>query len=116
MPRHSRFPVGAWVDGLVTRRYQVTEQTLYQHRDEFAKTMAVLSLEGTPVARNRGAAKRANQVLILAVLSYRRRKESLRECPALDYKFIALGHNTIRGAAGAAVLNAELMYSEGLLD
>jgi aspartate-semialdehyde dehydrogenase len=40
----------------------------------------------------------------------------LRECPALDIKFIALGHNTIRGAAGAAVLNAELMYSEGLLD
>ena len=40
----------------------------------------------------------------------------LRECPVLHYKFIALGHNTIRGAAGAAVLNAELMYSEGLLD
>jgi aspartate-semialdehyde dehydrogenase len=40
----------------------------------------------------------------------------MRECPVLDYKFVALGHNTIRGAAGAAVLNAELMYSEGLLD
>jgi aspartate-semialdehyde dehydrogenase len=40
----------------------------------------------------------------------------LRPCPALDYKFVALGHNTIRGAAGAAVLNAELMYSEGFLD
>jgi aspartate-semialdehyde dehydrogenase len=40
----------------------------------------------------------------------------LRECPVLDYKFISLGHNTIRGAAGAAVLNAELMQSEGLLD
>ena len=40
----------------------------------------------------------------------------LRECPVLDYKFIALGHNTVRGAAGVAVLNAELMYSEGLLD
>jgi aspartate-semialdehyde dehydrogenase len=40
----------------------------------------------------------------------------LRECPVLDYKFISLGHNTIRGAAGAAVLNAELMHSEGLLD
>jgi aspartate-semialdehyde dehydrogenase len=40
----------------------------------------------------------------------------LRRCPALDYKFIALGHNTIRGAAGAAVLNAELMYSKGMLD
>jgi aspartate-semialdehyde dehydrogenase len=39
----------------------------------------------------------------------------LRACPVLDYKFIALGHNTIRGAAGAAVLNAELMHCEGLL-
>jgi aspartate-semialdehyde dehydrogenase len=40
----------------------------------------------------------------------------LRPCPVLDWKFVALGHNTIRGAAGAAVLNAELMHSEGLLD
>jgi aspartate-semialdehyde dehydrogenase len=40
----------------------------------------------------------------------------LRECPALDLKFVACGHNTIRGAAGAAVLNAELMATEGLLD
>jgi aspartate-semialdehyde dehydrogenase len=40
----------------------------------------------------------------------------LRPCPALDFKYIALGHNTVRGAAGAAVLNAELMHSEGLLD
>ena len=40
----------------------------------------------------------------------------LRACPVLDYKFVALGHNTVRGAAGAAVLNAELMHSEGLLD
>ncbi len=40
----------------------------------------------------------------------------LRPCPVLDYKYVALGHNTIRGAAGAAVLNAELMYSEGFLD
>ncbi len=40
----------------------------------------------------------------------------LRTCPVLGYKFIALGHNTIRGAAGAAVLNAELMHSEGWLE
>ena len=40
----------------------------------------------------------------------------LRECQVLDYKFVALGHNTVRGAAGAAVLNAELMLSEGWLD
>jgi aspartate-semialdehyde dehydrogenase len=39
----------------------------------------------------------------------------LRECPVLDLKFVACGHNTIRGAAGAAVLNAELMVSEGLI-
>lgn len=39
----------------------------------------------------------------------------LRPCPVLDYKFIALGHNTIRGAAGAAILNAELIHREGLL-
>jgi aspartate-semialdehyde dehydrogenase len=39
----------------------------------------------------------------------------LRACPVLDCKFVALGHNTIRGAAGAAVLNAELMHSEGML-
>jgi aspartate-semialdehyde dehydrogenase len=40
----------------------------------------------------------------------------LRPCPVLDYKFVALAHNTVRGAAGAAVLNAELMHSEGMLD
>jgi len=40
----------------------------------------------------------------------------LRPCTALDWKFVALGHNTIRGAAGAAVLNAELMLSEGWLN
>jgi aspartate-semialdehyde dehydrogenase len=39
----------------------------------------------------------------------------LRRCPVLGYKFIALGHNTVRGAAGAAVLNAELMAAEGVL-
>jgi aspartate-semialdehyde dehydrogenase len=39
----------------------------------------------------------------------------LRCCPVLGYKFVALGHNTIRGAAGVAILNAELMHREGLL-
>ena len=39
----------------------------------------------------------------------------LRPCPVLGYKFFALGHNTVRGAAGAAVLNAELMVAEGVL-
>jgi aspartate-semialdehyde dehydrogenase len=39
----------------------------------------------------------------------------LRPCPLLDYKFTVLSHNTIRGAAGAALLNAELLYAEGRL-
>ena len=34
----------------------------------------------------------------------------VRECPTMDFKYIAMGHNTIRGAAGASVLNAELLY------
>ena len=33
----------------------------------------------------------------------------------LDYRFVALGHNTIRGAAGAAILNAELLVAMSLL-
>ncbi len=40
----------------------------------------------------------------------------VRQCPVLHSKFVACGHNTIRGAAGAAVLNAELMVSEGFFD
>ena len=40
----------------------------------------------------------------------------IRVCPALGTKFVALGHNTVRGAAGAAVLNAELMQAEGYLE
>jgi aspartate-semialdehyde dehydrogenase len=32
-----------------------------------------------------------------------------------DYRFVALGHNTIRGAAGAAILNAELLVARGCL-
>jgi aspartate-semialdehyde dehydrogenase len=39
----------------------------------------------------------------------------LRECAVATVKFIALGHNTVRGAAGAAILNAELMQARGLL-
>ena len=40
----------------------------------------------------------------------------LRECALLDWKFVVLSHNTIRGAAGAAVLNAEVLALLGKLD
>ena len=39
----------------------------------------------------------------------------LRRCDVLDYRFICLSHNTLRGAAGAALLNAELAWARGLL-
>ena len=40
----------------------------------------------------------------------------LRPCPLLDWKFVVLSHNTVRGAAGAAVLNAELLAVLGKLN
>jgi len=40
----------------------------------------------------------------------------LRPCGVLDWKFTVLSHNTIRGAAGAALLNAELLKAQGYLD
>jgi aspartate-semialdehyde dehydrogenase len=39
----------------------------------------------------------------------------LRECPLLDIRFVALSHNTIRGAAGGAILSAELLKAKGYL-
>lgn len=39
----------------------------------------------------------------------------VRECPVMGLKFVVLGHNTVRGAAGASILNAELFREQGLL-
>jgi aspartate-semialdehyde dehydrogenase len=40
----------------------------------------------------------------------------IQECPVNHVKFVALSHNTIRGAAGGAVLNAELLARDGYLE
>ena len=40
----------------------------------------------------------------------------VRPCAVLDIKFTLLGHNTVRGAAGAAILNAELLAAQGYLE
>jgi aspartate-semialdehyde dehydrogenase len=40
----------------------------------------------------------------------------LRPCSVLDWKFTVLSHNTVRGAAGATILNAELLASLGKLE
>ncbi len=39
----------------------------------------------------------------------------VRRCPVLGVRFVALVHNTIRGGAGAALLNAELLVERGML-
>ena len=39
----------------------------------------------------------------------------LRPCPILDYKFTLLVHNTVRGAAGGAILNAELLVAKKIV-
>ena len=39
----------------------------------------------------------------------------VRPCPVLDWKMVLLGHNTVRGAAGGALLNAELLVEAGLV-
>jgi aspartate-semialdehyde dehydrogenase len=39
----------------------------------------------------------------------------VRECPVLDLRLVALSHNTIRGAAGGALLNAELLVATGVV-
>ncbi len=40
----------------------------------------------------------------------------VRPCPVLDVRFVVLGHNTLRGAAGGAIHNAELLMAQGWLD
>ncbi len=39
----------------------------------------------------------------------------LREDPLFDFKFVILSHNTVRGAAGGAILCAELMKEKGYI-
>jgi aspartate-semialdehyde dehydrogenase len=37
----------------------------------------------------------------------------VRPCPVLDFRFVVLGHNTVRGAAGGSIHNAELLVAQG---
>ena len=83
-------------------------------QDELLVEMLALGVCGTDreiVGGQYGWAPPGRDWLVLGHESLGR----VREDPVLGYKYVVLGHNTIRGAAGAAVLNAELMQSEGLL-
>ena len=40
----------------------------------------------------------------------------LRPCKVFDYRFVGLSHNTVRGAAGGAILMAELLKAKGYIE
>jgi aspartate-semialdehyde dehydrogenase len=40
----------------------------------------------------------------------------VRPCPVLDYRLVILGHNTLRGAAGGSIHNAELLVAQGWIE
>jgi aspartate-semialdehyde dehydrogenase len=117
----NRVPVvdGHTVTVSVSLREQVTREQLIEAIDNFAAEPQRLGLPSAPARpvlylrddnrpQPRRDAFRDNGMTVTV--------GRLRECPVLGWKFVCLGHNTIRGAAGAAVLNAELMLAKGMLD
>ncbi|HEU0139084.1 MAG TPA: aspartate-semialdehyde dehydrogenase [Bryobacteraceae bacterium] len=117
----NRVPV---VDGHMV----ATSVELREKPDEAAILEAISNFRGVPQERNLPSAPARPVVYLEQKDRPQPRRDverergmtvfigRLRPCPVLDFKFMALGHNTVRGAAGAAVLNAELMCSEGMLD
>ena len=89
-------------------RRGVSFEPLAQHQLPTAPAQPVAFLDGgRPSAASAG--------------SHARRRDGatvgrLRPCSLLDWKFTALSHNTIRGAAGAALLNAELLHADGQVE
>lgn len=113
----------AAVDG-----HLVAASVEFEERPEREELLAALAgFRGLPQERRLPSAPRRPIHLLEACDRPQTRKDAglergmatavgrVRECPVLHYKFVALSHNVLRGAAGAAVLNAELMASEGLL-
>jgi aspartate-semialdehyde dehydrogenase len=113
----------ATVDG-----HMVAASVELEQRPERAELVAALAgFRGLPQERRLPSAPRRPIHLMDACDRPQTRKDAgleggmatavgrVRECPVLHYKFVALSHNVLRGAAGGAVLNAELMASEGLI-
>jgi len=70
------------------------------------------------VARQMQHLARAHYDLLGAIVPHQEPQRTLFPDRVLDYRFVVLSHNTIRGAAGAAgaaVLNAELLLAKGYL-
>jgi aspartate-semialdehyde dehydrogenase len=107
--------------------HMVAASLEFDHRPELAALAAALEeFSGPPQERRLPSAPRRPIHLMAEPDRPQTRKDAglergmatavgrLRPCPVLHYKLVALSHNVLRGAAGAALLNAELMVSEGL--
>jgi len=109
--------------------HMVTVSLEFASRPEREEILAALAgFRGLPQERGLPSAPRRPIHLMTAPDRPQTRKDAglengmaasvgrVRECPVFHYKLVALSHNTLRGAAGAALLNAELMHSEGLIE
>jgi len=102
---------------LRTRREATPEQAILALRD-FRSTLADLGLPSLPerpivVRDEMDRPQPRHDALTGGGMSVSVGR--VRRCPILGLKLVALVHNTIRGAAGVALLNAELLKARGLL-
>jgi len=108
--------------------HMATVSLEFEKRPEREELLAALAgFRGVPQERNLPSAPRRPVHVMEAPDRPQTRKDAglergmaasvgrLRPCPLFHWKLVCLSHNTLRGAAGAALLNAELMWSEGLL-
>jgi aspartate-semialdehyde dehydrogenase len=127
-------PLGFAVSATCTRvptidGHMVTASLEFAAKPERGELLAALAgFRGLPQERDLPSAPRRPVHLMEAPDRPQTRKDAglergmaasvgrVRDCPVFHYKLVALSHNTLRGAAGAALLNAELMHSEGLIE
>ena len=87
------------------RRASVTVHRLRQKRPKGVRPVIVRPESDRPQARKDVNAGNGMSVVVGRV----------REDAILDLRLVALGHNTVRGAAGGSILNAEIMLELGMI-
>jgi len=100
-------------------RENASLETLEASMAEFRPGELVSGLPSTPEIPIHVSVQRNRPQPVLDLLAGQGMAVSigrLRACPVLDVQFIVLGHNTIRGAAGGAIHNAECVHALGWLD
>jgi len=99
-----RPPADAEELSAVLREFRAAPQELRLPSAPAAPILVTAAADGPQPRRDRDAAKGMATTV-----------GRVRRCPILDYKLVLLGHNTIRGAAGGSLLNAELAVAQGLI-